>query len=214
MRPGWAANRPATQTEEATRARDRELVGRLRDGDEAAFAALVDDLHAALVCLAATLAPDQDSDEVARETWRKVLEGLDGFEGMTSLRAWVVGALLERVGPVASAHLEGARDEPAVERWRFAPPQAPRPGHWEYPPIAWHPLEDRLAPAEALAVVRTAVEALPSTPRQVIVLRDLAGCSPAEASELLGLAEERQRALLNQARTAVRQALERHVEGA
>ncbi len=65
--------------------------------------------------------------------------------------------------------------------------------------------------AETLALAQRAIDALPARQKQVIVLRDVEGCSPEEVCEALGLSDGNQRVLLHRARAAVRAALESHV---
>ncbi|HEX5501028.1 MAG TPA: sigma factor, partial [Thermomicrobiales bacterium] len=73
------------------------LLAALRDGDEAAFAALVERHHAALVRLAALYVADRAAaEEVAQETWLGLLRGLDRFEARSSLKTWLYRILTNR----------------------------------------------------------------------------------------------------------------------
>jgi len=47
----------------------------------------------------------------------------------------------------------------------------------------------------------------------VITMRDIAGCSAEEVCDTLGLSPGNQRVLLHRARSHVRAALERHMDG-
>jgi DNA-directed RNA polymerase specialized sigma24 family protein len=55
--------------------------------------------------------------------------------------------------------------------------------------------------------------AMPAHLRQVIVLRDIEGGSPADVQRALGVSPDIERALLQQARALVRARLEQHFEG-
>jgi RNA polymerase sigma-70 factor, ECF subfamily len=57
-------------------------------------------------------------------------------------------------------------------------------------------------------VILRAVDKLPAAQREVLVLRDLEGCSAAETCEVLALSDANQRVLLHRARSRVRQAIE------
>src|SRR5258706_15988182 len=66
------------------------IVNLLRVGDEAAFTSLVEQYHASLVRLAHFFVRDGTmAEELAQETWLAVLQGLNNFEGRSSLKTWI-----------------------------------------------------------------------------------------------------------------------------
>jgi RNA polymerase sigma-70 factor (ECF subfamily) len=213
----WAeaghATRPAS-------AEDARLVAALRTGDERAFAVLVDRYHASLVRLASVYVRDHAvAEEVAQETWLGVVQGIDRFEGRSSLKTWIFRILTntaktrgerERRTVPFAALASFDEDEPSVEPERFLDASHPVwPGHWASPPESWDDIpEQRLASAETLAHIRAAIDALPPLQAQVISLRDVEGWSSEEVCELLGLSEVNQRVLLHRARSKVRRELE------
>jgi len=200
---------------------DARLVASLRRGDERAFALLLDRYHASLVRLATAYVRDRAvAEEVAQETWLGVVEGIDRFEGRSSLKTWIFRILTNRAKTrgeregrtipftaLASFDDEG---EPSVEPERFLDASHPVwPGHWASPPESWDEIpERRLESAETLARIRDAIDALPPLQAQVISLRDVEGWSSEEVCELLALSEVNQRVLLHRARSKVRGALE------
>ena len=72
--------------------------------------------------------------------------------------------------------------------------------------------EDALLAAETRGVIADAIEALPSTQRAVISLRDVEGWTSEEVRNALELSETNQRVLLHRARSKVRAALESYLQ--
>jgi RNA polymerase sigma-70 factor (ECF subfamily) len=196
-------------------------VAALSDGDEAAFAGLVDRWGPALLRLARSYVPSQAvAEEVVQETWLAVLRGLDGFEGRSSLRSWVFGILVnqarahgrrERRSLPFAALLRGGK-EPTVAPERFQGRGDERPGWWAAPPRRWEDPEAHLEAESTRAALRGAIAALPRRQREALLLRDVLGVPSAEACTVLGLSEGNQRVLLHRARAKVRAALEEQVE--
>lgn len=201
-------------------AEEMSLVMALRRGDEAAFVSLVDRYHASLVRVALGFVPDRTAaEEVAQETWLGVIQGLDRFEGRSSLKTWIFRILVntaktrgvrERRSIPFSSLLtsEDTADEPSVDPARFLPADHPKwPHHWAIAPDSWGELDDVLASRITREHVERAIEALPPAQREVITLRDIEGWTSEEVCEALGISEGNQRVLLHRARSKVRQAL-------
>src|SRR2546429_3581753 len=202
----------------ADRSEDRALVDALRRGDEAAFMRLVDEYGPALLRVARMYVPTAAvAEEVVQETWIGVLNGIDRFEGRSSLKTWIFRILTNiaktrgqrerRTVPFSALERPDAVREAAVDADRCLPPDHERwPGHWASRPEPWP--EERLLAAETRAVVERAIDELPPAQRAVISLRDIEGWSSDEARNALGISETNQRVLLHRARSKVRQALE------
>ena len=189
-----------------------ELLRRLRAGDEAAFAALVERYHAPLIRVALTFVPSRAvAEEVVQDTWLGVLRGVDRFEGRSSLQTWLYRILVNRArttGVREHRSLPLADTEPAVDPARFA-----ADGTWASPPEHWSDEVDERLSAPALAArIRMLVEQLPAGPRQVVTLRDVEGLSSAEVCEVLGITEGNQRVLLHRGRSRVRAVLEQEMQ--
>ena len=215
-----------TATTKVAYSDDTVLVAALRDGDEAAFAWLLDRYDQSLRRLAMNYVQSRAvADEVVQETWMGVINGVDRFEGRSSLKTWVFrilaniararGARERRSIPFAgdgSALEDGA--EPALDPDRFRPDWAEHAGHWMWYPAAWeHEPEDRIEARETVDVVREAMRHLPSAQQEVMTLRDVEGWTASEICDALNITETNQRVLLHRARSKVRSALEQYFEG-
>jgi RNA polymerase sigma-70 factor (ECF subfamily) len=199
---------------------DAALVERLRAGDEGAFAELIDRYGASMLRVARFHVRDRAvAEEVVQETWLAVLDGIDRFEGRSSLKTWLFRILSNRaktrgeregrsVPFSAIAAADAAADgEPSLDADRFQGPDAPKwPYHWSAPPRAW--TQEKVLERETLGVVTGAIEKLPDTQREVIRLRDVEGWSADEVADALDISDVNQRVLLHRARSKVRAALE------
>jgi RNA polymerase sigma-70 factor (ECF subfamily) len=193
---------------------EADLLRSLRARDPNAFAWLLDRYDASLRRAARRyVSSDAVADDVVGETWLGVIKGLDRFEGRSSLKTWIYRILMNiartrgvresRSVPFASLGGSGD-DEPSVDPDRFS-----RDGHWLAMPPDWESQpEDRALAAEALGIVRSAIETLPPSQREVITLRDLEGWSAEDVCNALDLSETNQRVLLHRARAKVRRAVE------
>ena len=209
--------------EDRTDTAEAALLARLRGGDERAFETLVERLYPTMLAVARHHVSSRAvAEEVVQEAWLGVLKGLDRFEGRSSLRTWILRILVNtaktrgtrdaRIVPFASLAPQG--DEPAVDPGRFRGPDDPFPGHWRAYPGNWQRLpEEALADRETLDVVLSTIQQLPPPQRLVITMRDIQGCDTAEVCEALDVSEGNQRVLLHRARSKVRRALERHLDG-
>ena len=219
MAPAQAHTRTAlTASEEA------DLVARLRGGDERAFETLVDRHYATMLAVARGYVRTRAiAEEVVQEAWLGVLNGIDRFEGRSSLRTWIMRIVVNiaisrgereaRSVPFSTLASEES-DEPAVDPERFRGQNDGFPGHWRAYPGNWASLpDDALLGRETLGVVMSAIEELPEAQRVVITMRDVAGCTPEEVCGALDVSDGNQRVLLHRARSHVRGALERHLDG-
>jgi RNA polymerase sigma-70 factor (ECF subfamily) len=206
---------------------DAELVQALRDGDEDAFRRLIDEHGPSLLRIAmGYVRTHAAAEDVVQETWVGVLKGIDGFEGRSSLRTWIFRILSNtaktraaresRATPFSSvAGGAGDSGDPAVDPERFLPSDHETyPGHWAIPPSSWATPEQGLLSGEVREVILAAIDALPSSQRVVVTLRDVEGYRADEVCEVLELTEGNQRVLLHRGRSKVRAALERYFDAA
>jgi RNA polymerase sigma-70 factor, ECF subfamily len=198
---------------------DEALVAALRAGDEDAFGWLVDRYSGPLrrVALGYVSTPSV-ADEVVGDTWLAVINGIDRFEGRSSLKTWIYRILMNKARtrgvrehrsvPFSSLEDDSITSGFSPDRFRSADDPS-WPGHWSAPPRPWQEQpHDRLQATETLAAVRDAIAQLPPNQRQVISLRDIDGWSSEEVCNVLSLSQTNQRVLLHRARARVRVSLE------
>ncbi|HSB39218.1 MAG TPA: sigma-70 family RNA polymerase sigma factor [Gaiellaceae bacterium] len=200
---------------------EAELLDALRAGQESAFTALVQQYQPSILRVARIYVQNPaTAEEVAQETWVAVLDGLDRFEGRSSLKTWIFRILAniartraQRDGrslPFSSFGEESGG--PAVDPDRFAPAGERWAGHWKSYPERWDTVpEERLLGGEARRRVESAIRRLPPAQQQVVTLRDIEGWSAEEVCSALEISEANQRVLLHRARSKVRQALEAYL---
>jgi RNA polymerase sigma-70 factor (ECF subfamily) len=199
---------------------DAAVVAALRAGDEQAFAALLDRYHATMLRVArGYVATREAAEDVVQETWLGVINGIDGFEGRSSLKTWIFRILVNR------AKTRGEREgrtrpfssvvpddgEPSVDPERFID-SGRWAGFWAAPPAHHSIPEARVLAGEAGQQLAHAVDELPDNQRLVISLRDIQGLTAPEVCELLSISEANQRVLLHRARSKVRAVLEGYLD--
>jgi len=151
------------------------------------------------------------------------MESLDRFEGRCSLKTWLFRILINK------AKTRGCREQRTIPFSRlvehelstpwspadpgaFLPHDDPEaPGHWARSPAAWSATpEEILVDAEAMRLVRRAMDGLPPAQGIVMHLRDVIGLSAEEVCSSLELTPVNQRVLLHRARIRVRRELATH----
>ncbi len=204
---------------------ERSLIVRLRKGDEDAFDELVNKHHGALIRMALGHVADREAAaEVVQDTWMAVIEGLPRFEGRSSLRTWICGILIHKAKDrgvrekrhMTFADFESKDDEhdEAVDPSRFHQ-NGEWTGHWAFPPQPWDEQtpEKLLASRQAVTAMQQAIDSLPPTLKEVLILRDIEGIEAKETCELLQITETNLYVRLHRARERVRRAVEAHLEG-
>jgi RNA polymerase sigma-70 factor (ECF subfamily) len=204
------------------------LLERLRRGDEAAFATLIERYHRLMIRLAMIyVSRPAVAEEVVQETWLAVLQGLGRFEGRSSLQTWIFRILANRartrgeregryVPFSALGDAGGDASEPTVDADRFLSADHGRASHhWAARPASWDAIpEDRFLAQETRIYIQNAIATLPANQQTVIVLRDIKGWTSEEVCNVLSISETNQRVLLHRARAKVRGVLEQYLSEA
>ena len=185
---------------------DGELLARLRAGEDAAFREMVAAYQGAMRAVALAIAGSAHADEVVQDAWLAVVRHLDGFQGRSSLKTW----LLTVTANTAKSKLRQVRREvslddlPAphgsVDDSRFAVD-----GHWSAAPLAWHSdsPEALLAEDELRECLEKTLFSLSELQRSVLLLRERQGLELEEICNLLEVSLSNVRVLLHRARLKV-----------
>lgn len=205
---------------------EEALLARLKRGDEGAFDELVNQHHRTLIRMAMGYVADREvAEEVVQDTWMAVIESLNRFEGRSSLRTWICGILIHKAkdrGVREKRHTtfsafesyDDDNDE-AIDPSRFQQ-TGEWAGHWAFPPQPWDDQtpEKLLASQQAVNAMQRAIDALPMTLKEVLILRDVEGVDAKEVCELLKITETNLYVRLHRARERVRTAVETALGGA
>jgi RNA polymerase sigma-70 factor (ECF subfamily) len=204
---------------------ETSLLNALRDGDESAFAELVERYHGPLTRLARSFgATDAVADEIVQDTWMGVLQGLDRFEERASLKTWLFTILKNQARTRATREKrsvplsalvredEEGDDGPIVDPSRFHRSDGRWAEHWSSPPRAWSHPDVRLDALETREHLRDALASLPPRQQLVVALRDVEGLTSNEVCEVLEISEANQRVLLHRGRSTLRNTLEEYLD--
>jgi RNA polymerase sigma-70 factor (ECF subfamily) len=176
---------------------ERELVDRARRGDRAAFAALVRAHQDEVYTLARRLVGDPHlASDVAQEALIRAWRAMPKFRGDAKLSTW-----LHRI-TVNTAWSQRRRARrhsgPSIEEiGELAAPEG-----IDHPVFAGEILDLRRR-------LKAALDRLPVSQRQVVVLKDVYGWSHAEIARSIGISETAAKVRLHRARARLARDLER-----
>lgn len=201
---------------------DNQIISGLQQRNESVFSHLVDLYHVSMVRIARIyVSDDAIAEEIAQETWLRVLEGIDQFERRSTLKTWIFSILnnlaktrWRREGksiPFSELDREEVdADEVSVPAERFFPADHPLwPNGWSAPPRPWnYPSEEYLISQELRLCIQEALECLPDSQRIVMELHDIQGWSSPEICNAFCISETNLRVLLHRARAKIRRAIE------
>jgi len=191
--------------------RERDLLRRLKSGEELAFERLVRDQGGRLLAVARRfLRDEEEARDAVQEGFLSAWRALDRFDQGSRLSTWlhriVVNACLMRL------RTRRRRPEEPIEDFL---PRFEADGHQVlHPTPEWEgSAETLLARSETRAIVREAIDRLPESYRAVLLLRDIEELSTEEAARSLGVTENAVKIRLHRARQALRGLLEPHFRG-
>jgi|YelNatPaOPRAMG01_1025707.scaffolds.fasta_scaffold135563_2 RNA polymerase sigma-70 factor (ECF subfamily) len=176
---------------------EQDLLARLRQRDEAAFAELFEMYAERIYRLAwRMLKQGDDAEEVVQATFVSAFEAIDRFEPHAQIGTWLYRIaynhalmLLRRRHAVATLPEE---DEGVAS----FPPQL---ADWNHLP------DQQVLNDEAKDILRAAINELPVGLRAAFVLRDVEGLSTAECAQIQALTEAACKVRLHRARQRLRE---------
>ncbi|HKC26167.1 MAG TPA: sigma-70 family RNA polymerase sigma factor [Thermoanaerobaculia bacterium] len=190
---------------------ERELVARLRAGDEEAFTRLVRSCGGPLLAAARRfMRNEEDARDAVQEAFLKAHRSFSSFRGGSRVSTWVHRILVTS----CLMKLRSRRRHPE-ESFDDLLPRFLDDGHAAEPCSDWddgpaHELERK----EVCALVRKLIDELPETMRTVILLRDIEELDTGETAQLLGITDNAVKIRLHRARQALRTLLDPHLRGA
>ena len=175
---------------------------KLRSGDRAEFARLVDTYSAPIYRLGLRMLGNaQDAEDVLQNTFLKALTHLPEFEGRSSLATW----LYRIAANEALMSIRRKKPEVNLEDLQADDPEA------DLIPVTfadWSNLpEDELLSEEGKKHLEAAITDLPENLRLVFVMRDIEGLSIKETAGALELTETNVKTRLLRARLQLREHL-------
>jgi RNA polymerase sigma-70 factor (ECF subfamily) len=189
---------------------EEALLARLRAGEPAAFDELVRANFGRMLAVARRmLRSEEDARDAVQEAFLLAFRGIDRFQGGARLSTWLhriaVNACLMKL------RSRGRKPEQPIEELL---PRFYEDGHRIDPGPPWRtegpdPVEER----ETRVLVREAIDRLPETYRNVLVLRDIEGLDTEETARLLDVKVDTVKVRLHRARQALRALLAPHFAG-
>ena len=180
---------------------DEEVVRRVLAGDGVVFEVLMRRYNQRLYRVArAILKDDGEAEDVMQQAYVEAYTHLAQFEGRAKFSTWLTKiaayealARLRRRARYTSATGLSAEGEEEDQMSRIKS-EGPDP-------------EQQASQGELRTLLESAIDALPTTYRSVVVLRDVEGMSTAETAECLSLREDAVKTRLHRARALLRQEL-------
>jgi RNA polymerase sigma-70 factor (ECF subfamily) len=187
---------------------ERELLARLRAGDEAAFTELFDGAFQGLYRFALSrLDGDVElAKEVAQAAFCKAFEKLDGYRGEGAIFTWLCAICrFEISAHFRRRHREPPESEVAGRRPDAAEGAAAPAGGWSGAP---DDPEQQLLRGEVARQVHAAVDGLPTHYGRALEWKYAEGLSVREIGDRLGMTTKAAESLLGRARIAFRAGFE------
>jgi len=180
---------------------DAVLIRRCRQGDSAAFDALVQKYQDSLFNGIYRMMGDyDDAADAAQDVFLKAFRSLGGFRGGSSFYTWLYAIAVNTC-------ISRRRSQTARKQHLHVPLPGGADDGRDDPPDPDPQPPDVARSREESARVEEAVANLPAEFRVVVVLKDIEGCSYAEIARMLGCTQGTVKSRLFRARERLREAL-------
>ncbi len=184
---------------------EARLLAALREGDDAAFERLVR-LHSPRLLAVARriLGPGAEAEDAVQEAFLSAFRALRAFEGQCQLGTW-----LHRIAANAALMRLRSRRRRSESSIEDLLPRYLEDGTHLAHPAPWVPTPEALLEQhEVRERVRAAIDELPASYREVLLLRDIEELDTREVASLLEISENLVKVRLHRARQALRTLLE------
>lgn len=181
------------------------LIERIRGGERELFYELIRPHERSVYLAAYTIVKNEaDAEDVAQETFLKAYRHLATFRGESRFLTWVVRIAINEARMrlrKEHRHLYESLDDAEAETEVALPPLAERLADWREVP------SEVLERSEVREEITRAMDSLPDSYREVLILRDVEQLSIAETAEVLGASEATVKIRLFRARLRLRERL-------
>ena len=186
---------------------DKQILARLRAGEETAIADL-SEVYGARICQLAFryLRNKEDAEEISQDVLLKVFRNADSFRGDAALSSWIYRITFN----AAMSRLRTARYQRSrAEEQAFGTNDGGDPSQRRPHEVAdWSDMADeRVFRSQLRQRVFRAILALPAIYRAPVMLRDIQGMSTEEASAMLQVKNQTLKSRLHRGRLILRRQL-------
>jgi len=187
---------------------EAELVRRVCSGDKESFYKLVQPYERIIFTIAmSVLRNEADAEEVSQEAVLKAFCALDRFRGECKFSTWLIQITINearaKLRKDRRALYKSIDDLPAYEDGEWLPEEY---ADWREIP------SERLQRKELGKALNRALESLPPSYREVLVLRDVQHLSTQETAQVLGITRGCVKIRLLRARLRMRNVLARRID--
>lgn len=195
---------------------EERVLSQLRAGKEEAFEIIVRHYQETLIRMARRYVVNRaTAEDIVQETWIAVMNGLNRFEGRSSLYAWICAILIHKAkgrGIQEKRQKVFSAFELETDTWKGEPDlsRLRRRGERAWPEPCFSQCWDDRTPEKLLALRQAitglwqAIDTLPAPQKDVLMLRDVQGVHTKDVCEQLKISETNFYVRLHRARERVK----------